>query len=228
MTLRSLVSMLLVVIMLFVLCACGQKESAPSATTTPQPSTTQREPGCVHVYTNADCANPKTCTLCGATRGSALGHDYNEGICNRCGQTDSTYVPLLSGQWSTEALNETGGQMECVVLRFHDDGSATLFAKVYNRLYDVPEDQRSKDMLDENNWYDYSGEIYYYTRKNVQNTLTYAVEGKMITCTLLNDDVVEGTLILERTGGNMLTVTYYEGAFAINHLQVGDVLSVQS
>ncbi len=220
---KSLISILLVLMML-VLAGCAE-EPVPATTAAPAPTTTAAAPGCVHVYANADCVNPKTCTLCGAKRGSALGHDYSEGVCNRCGQADSTYVSLLDGQWSAEALSETGGQMECVVLRFRDDGSAKLSADIYNRLSDVPEDQRTKDMLNEANWYDYSGEIYYSTHKTAQNTLTYSVDGNIITCTLVKDDAVVGTMILERTAGNMLTVTYYEGAFAVSYLQVGDVLS---
>lgn len=27
-----------------------------------------------HAWTEADCTNPKTCSVCGATEGSALGH----------------------------------------------------------------------------------------------------------------------------------------------------------
>ena len=80
-------------------------------------------------------------------------------------------------------------------------------------------------MLNEENWYDYSGEIYYYAGFGVGDQLVYTVDGNIITCELRQDDMVAGTMILERTAGNMLTVTYFEGHFSIFYLQVGDVLS---
>lgn len=41
-----------------------------------------------HDWASATCTKPKTCTTCGATTGSAEGHDYNyDGICD-CGAKD--------------------------------------------------------------------------------------------------------------------------------------------
>lgn len=46
-----------------------------------------------HVYTDATCTTPKTCTACGETEGDALGHNFLEAtcetpeICERCGET---------------------------------------------------------------------------------------------------------------------------------------------
>jgi len=42
---------------------------------------------CDHVYTDATCTEPKTCTLCGVKVGTALGHTYDydcDTTCNRC------------------------------------------------------------------------------------------------------------------------------------------------
>lgn len=39
-----------------------------------------------HVYREATCITPLTCTRCGATAGSALGHTTGLGICGNCGQ----------------------------------------------------------------------------------------------------------------------------------------------
>lgn len=224
---KQLLTVLLAFAMIFALCACGD-EPVPTTSVAPQPTTTAPEPGCAHVYADADCVTPKTCTLCGATRGNALGHDYAEGVCTRCGEQDSTYVPLLDTDWCTEALHETGSQMEYIYLRFYNDGIAEFSAGIYERLSDVPEDMRDDYMMNEENWIDYGGEIYYYAGFGVYNELSYTVDGNVITCTLGYDDVVLGTMILERTAGNMLTVTYFEGSFSIMYLQVGDVLSAQN
>ena len=39
-------------------------------------------------FTDATCTAPKTCNLCGKTEGSALGHNYVEGACDRCGAAE--------------------------------------------------------------------------------------------------------------------------------------------
>ncbi len=46
------------------------------------------EPECDHSWSDATCTAPATCTLCGETSGSALGHSYVDGICSVCGDMD--------------------------------------------------------------------------------------------------------------------------------------------
>ena len=42
-------------------------------------------------WTDATCDAPKTCSVCGATEGEALGHNFVDGTCaNGCGATEST------------------------------------------------------------------------------------------------------------------------------------------
>ena len=38
-----------------------------------------------HVWVDATCTAPKTCTHCGATEGKALGHNFLPTVCTRCG-----------------------------------------------------------------------------------------------------------------------------------------------
>ncbi len=45
-----------------------------------------------HTWTDADCDTPKTCSVCGATEGDALGHTYVSGTCTVCGAADPDYV----------------------------------------------------------------------------------------------------------------------------------------
>ena len=50
--------------------------------------------GCEHEWAEADCVNPKTCTLCGETEGAALGHVWLAADCDTpktcevCGTTE--------------------------------------------------------------------------------------------------------------------------------------------
>jgi len=46
---------------------------------------------CIHTYSAATCTQPKKCTKCDKTSGSALGHNPDSnGICTRCGATYGT------------------------------------------------------------------------------------------------------------------------------------------
>lgn len=42
-------------------------------------------PATGHSWNEATCTEPKTCSVCHATEGIALGHNYENGICKRCG-----------------------------------------------------------------------------------------------------------------------------------------------
>lgn len=46
---------------------------------------------CSHVWQSATCTEPKTCTKCDETKGSALGHTTDSGICSRCGKNFSAW-----------------------------------------------------------------------------------------------------------------------------------------
>ena len=45
-----------------------------------------------HDWEEADCDHPKTCPDCGTTQGEALGHDYQDGYCTRCGAADPEHI----------------------------------------------------------------------------------------------------------------------------------------
>lgn len=62
------------------------EESTTSVRTTAEPTTIHR-----HSFKNATCTSPKTCSLCGATRGSATGHSFSSGVCQYCGTEDPDY-----------------------------------------------------------------------------------------------------------------------------------------
>ncbi len=48
-------------------------------------SYTEKFPQTTHVYADAACYAPKTCTICHDTIGEALGHTYQNGVCTSCG-----------------------------------------------------------------------------------------------------------------------------------------------
>lgn len=221
---KRLIFVILAVGLVLGLMGCREPEATVAPTTTVPPIATNTV-GCVHQYTDADCTTAKTCTLCGYVRGSALGHDYVDGACSRCGEADQSFVVLTEGTWCLDALSEDGSALEFITLGFDANGSVKLSVREYGRLADVPEAQRQGYMLDETNWYDYSGTVYYFTKESRVQVMRYTVNGSAITCAFVVDDEQVGTLILERTAGSRLTITFLDGALTVSHPQVGDIFA---
>ena len=66
---------------------------------------------CEHVWVDANCTTPKTCSECGATEGEALGHDWEiiseeEATCTADGST--TYECAACGESKTETVKALG------------------------------------------------------------------------------------------------------------------------
>ena len=51
-----------------------------------------------HTWLDATCTTAKTCSICGTTQGNALGHRYSEGYCIRCDEKDPDYKEYGSVQ----------------------------------------------------------------------------------------------------------------------------------
>lgn len=49
-----------------------------------------------HNWQDATCTEPKTCSVCFATEGEALGHDFVDGYCTRCGVQDDRFSQGLT------------------------------------------------------------------------------------------------------------------------------------
>ena len=81
----------LIFALLLTLCACGGGEEATENNTTEATE-------CPHAFADATCNAPKTCTLCGETRGQVLEHTYSDGACTLCGKQD-TRVLFTDHTW---------------------------------------------------------------------------------------------------------------------------------
>lgn len=61
---------------------------------------------CDHVWTEADCLNPKTCSNCQETEGDPLGHDWSAATCqaaktcSRCTATEGEPTGHAPGEWN--------------------------------------------------------------------------------------------------------------------------------
>ena len=77
-------------------------------------------PALGHDWADATCEAPKTCKVCGATEGEALGHNYVDGICTGCGAEDPNYDPHVHAYSATNddvvwTYNNETGEMTVVI-----------------------------------------------------------------------------------------------------------------
>ena len=76
-------------------------EQNTPVSTTPEPNTTT-PPECAHIWVNATCTTPKTCSACSATEGEALGHSWANATCTTsktCSACSATEGEALGHSW---------------------------------------------------------------------------------------------------------------------------------
>ena len=118
----------------------------------------------------------------------------------------------MDGGWAINALNEDASQIESIMIRFYEGGSAMLGAGIYDRV--APgEAGEDKIVID--------GVEYAYAGFGVGGPVSYELKGDTIVIT------VDGTLTLKRSSGNTLTVVAIDGYVLVDFLQVGDVLTAK-
>lgn len=90
-----------------------------------------------HKWQDATCKTPKTCTVCGKTEGSALGHTTISGICERCGEEISEPVEYTgSGDSVIENINIPVGIYR---VKLKNVGKSNFAVKLYDNTgrYDL-------------------------------------------------------------------------------------------
>ena len=90
--LLSLITSLLLIIF-FAFCGVCCKDNASnenllksSSFSSSSQSTVSSESTCAHIWKSANCTTPKTCSICGKTSGTSLGHTTTTGVCSRCNE----------------------------------------------------------------------------------------------------------------------------------------------
>ena len=144
---KKLTLILLSILMIVTLAACGDKcehtyDNACDATCNDCGETKAVS---AHQRKDADCDTPKTCTICGKTEGSALGHEWTtpdvdlcqvQSTCSRCGATDGEnkeHTPENDDNDCSTALNCGVCGKEILAAGEHtpekDDGNCTTEQK---------------------------------------------------------------------------------------------------
>ena len=83
----------------------------------------------VHTWTDATCTTPKTCTTCEETEGVALGHNYVDSTCSRCGYVRALIDNVFTGKVFVPTAGEAAGNQYNVNTHGYDK----LTDGIYNK-----------------------------------------------------------------------------------------------
>lgn len=216
----------------------ASKDTALSetASTEPEPEPpTETKPVHTHSFSDATCTEAKKCA-CGATEGTALGHDYKEGVCSHCSVKDPDYKPTSvlkkNGKWVGNYINE-GKLYNIVVTMCKGFGTGDGFAYTAGGpLKELSENVKNDPDIDIKEYcVTYNGIEYF---MGLGDGMDMEVTENGNTVTLVNDgddddddNKEKDSLVLERTGENTIKVTSYRGWFfeKLTAVPVGTVLT---
>lgn len=176
----------------------------------------------VHSFSDATCTEPGKCD-CGATEGTALGHDYKDGVCTRCGEKDPDYrMTSLSdkkGYWSLKYMYE--GTLYVVSMSICNPGEYWFGYAIGDPLSSLPEEMQNSEGIRQY-CVEFDGQLYYCGRGDGYPFKITAESGSFVTLT----DVMGKTLTMNRVGENTLQCTTVQEGFAnLPGLVVGSELT---
>ena len=197
------------------------ESSKPTNSTKPTESS---KPAHTHSFANATCTEAKKCA-CGATEGKALGHDYIDDKCSRCGAVDATYKALTSGQWLINAVS--GNKLYAMSFIFGGDEPFASIGEGDN-IKTLPEDFQ-KELIENATNPDYADSIVkvgnetYYIGMGGGNGFTFTVDKNTVVLTEID---TTKTLTITRVAGDKYKISAINGDFLDTNggLKVGDVL----
>lgn len=83
-----------------------------------------------HVFSDATCDQAKTCHICDTTEGNALGHNYLDGTCGRCGAPDPS-VPT-EATYTVTVRSDKGKLISGVTVNVYTEDNALVASAVTN------------------------------------------------------------------------------------------------
>lgn len=158
-----------------------------------------------HSYSSATCTEPGKCS-CGATTGSALGHNYSNGICTVCGVKDPNFVSYTSvkskvGGWHTKFLKDN--TLFCVEVVLNNSLGMKVEHSQGDLVDNLPADMRDYIINEAQDYCaSFEGKLYYMAMGDGSDVVSVEEDGTTVTATGINGD----KLVLTRTGENTLSV----------------------
>lgn len=175
-----------------------------------------------HSFSAATCTEPKKCA-CGAVEGTALGHDYKDGVCTRCQAKDPNYKPtsVLSkqGKWTSQYLN--GKELNSVSIIVCKAGANSANVGIGDPLSSLPPDMQNDPEI-KKYCEMYNGVNYYIGRGTGDDIKSVTEEDNTVTLT----DSSGKKLVLTRTGENTIKCASAPDTFAyISGIPAGAVFT---
>lgn len=189
--------------------ATSDVTSSDTASVGSKPQTpVESKPPHTHSYSAATCTEAKKCS-CGATEGSARGHDYKEGVCTRCGGKDPDYrtpVGKKDGVWVGNYLLNDKFYRVKLTLSGKGTGVGVDLALL------ITDDMKDKE-FEETTTFD--GKQYgFYAGDGCELKVTES--GTKVIMTEDDDE----SLVLERTGENTFVAKKADGWFVKDFLKL--------
>lgn len=180
------------------------------------------EPAHTHSFSAATCTEPKKCS-CGAVEGTALGHDYKDGVCTRCKAKDPNYKPTSvlqkQGKWTLQYLN--GKQLYSVSMTVCKPGQNSATVGIGDLLTSLPSNMQEDPNI-EDDCEIFNGEYYYIGMGDGGDIKTVKEDNGIVTIT----DASGNNLVLTRTGENTLKCASSPERFIfISGIPVGSVFT---
>lgn len=101
-------------------------------------------------YTDATCLTAAACTVCGTTKGEALGHNFENGVCTRtgCGIEEPTGTNVVFNFGDNKTASHVDGKDIGTAKDFtSDDGAYTLSLTNASKAYDGSIDAKGNSAL---------------------------------------------------------------------------------
>ncbi len=194
-------------------------DNPSSSETEPTDNPSSSEPSHTHSFSDATCTEPKKCS-CGAVEGSALGHDYKDGVCTRCKAKDPDFKPTSvlqkQGKWTLQYLNEEKLYSVTIIVCKSGENSASVRTGVL--LSTMPPEMQNDPNIIKDKCGEFGGEYYYFGMGGGAPIETVTEENDTVTLT----DPSGNKLVLTRTGENTLKCTSAPDKFeGIGNIPVG-------
>ena len=168
-------------------------------------------PAHTHSFSAATCTEPKKCS-CGEVEGTALRHNYKDGVCTRCNAKDPNFKPTSvlkkQGKWTFKYLY--GNELRSVSIivcnsekNYVDVGIGILLSSLPS---DMQNDPNTKEYCEE-----FNGELYYIGMGDGDDIKTLTEENSTVTLTNSSGN----KLVLTRTGENTMKYTSSSDTFKV-------------
>lgn len=186
----------------------SQNVSSPSSSTTTKPVHK-------HSFSDATCTEPKKCS-CGAVEGTALGHNYKDGVCTRCKGKDPNFsftsVLKMQGKWKFQHLvpgEMSDTELHSISLFICTPGEYCSNISIGDPLSSLPDDmQNDPDIKQYCDLFD--GKYYYVGRGAGGDIKTVTEEGNTVTLV----DTSGNKIVFTRSGEKVLKCSSAPAVFA--------------